>query len=379
MSSQRITESSIAETSLKVDREKGVIFGVKCLGRESKNGRTYSDRALSDAVNLYEGSEVNVDHPDGSTEDGGFERQMADGFGVLRSTSLRASGVFADLHYLKSHPLAEVIAERAERFPGHFGMSHVALGEMTETEPGNFVVEGLASVESVDIVRRPATNAGLFESTGAPNMAKTTTTETKKPTVREVLERNRKTPLAANLLLLCEEEEFAAVAEAPVAPEPTESSSGEDQIKAAFRSMIIAAVDDDKLDMAATVGKIKEILKAQEKLTAAPVKKDDPPDGGAMTESVELTELKRKIAIREALDDRGMIPADLTEAQRKVLGRSQEKQHAVDLLEAWEVGPEKPAVRPLNKPTSSTTGGRDYETLQEAADRNKDRAPARRR
>ena len=38
----------------RVDREAGVIFGVKIIGRHSRNGRTYSDRALSEAVNLYE-------------------------------------------------------------------------------------------------------------------------------------------------------------------------------------------------------------------------------------------------------------------------------------------------------------------------------------
>src|SRR4029079_5122261 len=47
-----------------VDRDAGVIRGVKVLGRESRNGREYSDRALHEAARLYDGIGVNLNHPD---------------------------------------------------------------------------------------------------------------------------------------------------------------------------------------------------------------------------------------------------------------------------------------------------------------------------
>src|SRR5205823_5411501 len=47
-----------------VDRDAGVIRGVKVLGRTSRNGREYSDRALAEAARFYEGIGVNLNHPD---------------------------------------------------------------------------------------------------------------------------------------------------------------------------------------------------------------------------------------------------------------------------------------------------------------------------
>ena len=37
----------------RVDRSAGLIRGVKILGRHSKNGRTYSENAMRQAVELY--------------------------------------------------------------------------------------------------------------------------------------------------------------------------------------------------------------------------------------------------------------------------------------------------------------------------------------
>src|SRR4051812_10441209 len=56
---------------LKVDRDKGIIYAVKVLGRYSQNrhvegtsGSEYSPRAMKQACDLYEGMTVRVDHPD---------------------------------------------------------------------------------------------------------------------------------------------------------------------------------------------------------------------------------------------------------------------------------------------------------------------------
>ncbi|RPI88840.1 MAG: hypothetical protein EHM42_04060 [Planctomycetaceae bacterium] len=144
-----------------VDRDQGVIRGVKILGRHSKNNRVYSDAALNQAAYLYEGLAVNLDHPLRSQTAG--DRLVADGFGWLTSVGVRESGVFGDLHFLRSHPQAPMIAEAAERNPRRFGLSHNAVGRVALRD-GAAIVEAIDRVHSVDVVQNPATCLGLFES-----------------------------------------------------------------------------------------------------------------------------------------------------------------------------------------------------------------------
>jgi len=156
----RLIESGSADPQ-RIDRANGVIRGVRVLGKVSKNGREYSDRAMADAVRLYEGASVFIDHPDRSKANA--ERTIRDKFGFLRNARVEGDAVRADLHYMKSHSEAGFILEMAERNPKMLGLSHNAEGRMG-TKGGKRVVEGLESVRSVDIVSSPATNEGLFES-----------------------------------------------------------------------------------------------------------------------------------------------------------------------------------------------------------------------
>ena len=59
----RITDTVFLESSCSVDRRAGIIENVKILGRDSKNGRKYSDQAMHEAAGLYEGLRCNYDHP----------------------------------------------------------------------------------------------------------------------------------------------------------------------------------------------------------------------------------------------------------------------------------------------------------------------------
>jgi hypothetical protein len=157
----QLHEVTHCQTSPTIDRESGVIRGVKVLGAESKNGRRYSDKAMREAAGFYEGRDVNVNHP--SKEAGNSERAVGDAFGWLESVSVKPDGVYADLHYLKEHPQAGIIVEAAERNPKRFGLSHNAEGTVKKVD-GRNVVESINSVKSVDIVQTPATVNGLFES-----------------------------------------------------------------------------------------------------------------------------------------------------------------------------------------------------------------------
>lgn len=277
----------------KIDREAGVVRGVKVLGRTSANGHEYTDDALNDAVRLYEGAPVNIDHPD--RQDRLRERSFMETFGEIRDPQKRADGVYGDLHFKKSHPAAPVFMESAERFPKMVGLSHNADGRKV-TRGRKAFIESIGRVVGVDIVTRPATNAGLFESKE----------QTVPKTLKEIIESEYPKTFAGCGLL-----EMDGMGAMPV-DVPAEGS-GEDQIWAAFKQAINVAVDDDKLDIKATLKKVGEILKAYEKLTGASDSAPPKSGGGdvptteskqmiaALTESVNLL-LKRDLARGVMLD-----------------------------------------------------------------------------
>src|SRR6185295_9697179 len=70
----------------------------------------------------------------------------------------------ADHHYPKNSAFTAEYEERATKFPRSLGFSHVAVCK-TKRVNGREVIEAIQRVESVDLVARPATNAGIKEST----------------------------------------------------------------------------------------------------------------------------------------------------------------------------------------------------------------------
>jgi len=148
---------------MRVDRHRGVIRGVKILGTESRNGRTYLPEALREAARLYyEEAKVNVNHPRGNPS---AARDYQDRMGVLRSVAARPdAGLFADFHFNPKHALAEQLIWDAEHMPENVGFSHNVQAR-TARRGDRVVVEAITKVESVDLVADPATTRGLFEST----------------------------------------------------------------------------------------------------------------------------------------------------------------------------------------------------------------------
>lgn len=158
---QLLTErsESLGE-GLSVDREAGVIRGVKILGLNSRNRRSYLREAVAQAKPLYEGVAVNIDHRAKPSD----SRNCQERFGEFRAVEQRADGsLWGDLHYLKSHGMADRVCEAAERGLKTFGMSHDVKGR-TAQRNGETVVEAIVSVASVDLVADAATTSGLFES-----------------------------------------------------------------------------------------------------------------------------------------------------------------------------------------------------------------------
>ena len=108
--------------TLRVDRQAGVIRGIKILGPRSRNGRDYLQDALARAVGLYEGAKVNVNHAKGHPL---APRDYQERIGVIRNVAHRAGeGLFADFHFNPKHYLSEQLVWDAEHAPENVGFSH---------------------------------------------------------------------------------------------------------------------------------------------------------------------------------------------------------------------------------------------------------------
>ena len=254
----RLTEQTTIAPR-RVDREAGLIEGVRILGQDSRNGRRYSPRAMAEAARLYEGAPVNVDHPATERKD----RPLAEAFGWIRNVRQEQGAVYGDLHYLKSHPQAELVAEAAERNPNRIGLSHHAEGTV-RMDGKQVIVETVERVHSIDLVQTPATNAGLFES------------ETRMKTIREgAMEAGEQKALEAEGM-----GEYAD----KLIPE------GQDY----FGAMVSEVLAGDG-DRASKMKRIAAILKAQEMLQsdAAPTGEMPEPE---MEEQEEMPDVKKAVA-----------------------------------------------------------------------------------
>lgn len=146
--------------TLRVDRTAGVIRGVKLLGLRSKNGRRYQENALAEAVALYEGAKVNINHPKGHPLS---PRDYQDRLGVISGVEYRPQqGLFGDLHFNPKHALSEQLMWDAEHASQNVGLSHNVLAR-TKRDGDETVVEAITKVQSIDLVADPATTQGLFE------------------------------------------------------------------------------------------------------------------------------------------------------------------------------------------------------------------------
>ena len=151
--------------ALGVEREAGIIRGVKILGLESRNGRVYPAGVLEQARALYEGAKVNVNHPKGNPLG---PRDYQDRIGVIRNVrSMGEAGLFGDLHFNPRHGLAAQLEWDARNAPENVGLSHNVLARTARREEKT-IVEAITRVVSVDLVADPAATQGLYEALQTP-------------------------------------------------------------------------------------------------------------------------------------------------------------------------------------------------------------------
>lgn len=323
--------------ALKIDREKKVIYGVKVLGRFSRNshgmnqatgGTEYSLACMRDALPLYEGCEVlskvaNHNGPDGAESV----------IGALRNARIEGDAIRADLHYYDSHPMSARVLEDVERQIGAIGLSHNAADDPRKArfDSGSrrLVIEKLVKVNSVDLVRRPASNRNLWESQDAPMNT----------TLRKLLEDLKLTPARDGWRKrLLEDDAMAGPLDAPA-----EVADGADGVASGIKSACMAIIDDDSLDAAGKIAKLKTLLTAHEKLSAAAepeaVKEDESEKKEPKDADKDKSESEKALAAENAKLKHGL-------AVRKLCEELKITPDAV-LLESAEALPDIKAVRKL--------------------------------
>ena len=140
-----------------------VIRGVKLLGLRSKNRRNYDTPGVrASAKSLLEGARVYIDHPPTPEQ----PRSYRDAFGVVEGYEYRpGAGHFGNLRFNPDHPLAKQLAWDVKNNPKALGMSiNARIVPGSTDKNGDIVVESLQQVRSVDIVTKPGTADGIFES-----------------------------------------------------------------------------------------------------------------------------------------------------------------------------------------------------------------------
>jgi hypothetical protein len=304
--------------TLRVDLEACSIDNVRILGLESANGRSYAREGVGKAIGLYEGRQVNTDHPAKHGDPVPLARRLGWLEGVRQEED---GGLRGKLQLLKAHPLTPLILEAAQRRPQLMGLSHNALGK-TRREGAKEIVESIDAVHSVDLVADPATVSGLHEGKITPM----------KVTVKQLME-SLKSKRPGYVRALKEMAEAGLMSPDATMDAPSDDSAGSDSsdheeaLKSGFKAAIHAIIDDDSLDMAEQMKKIKEILKARDKLLNSAAATDDAPaEPMPATESLRFENKALKLC--------GQHGVKFTPLLEKAVRSCRSEQEVVELVES---------------------------------------------
>jgi hypothetical protein len=349
---EQVSAVDLRSNDIRVDRDAGVIHNVRILGRVSKNrydpgtdSTEYTVACMEQARPLYEGAKVNIDHKMKPNE-----RSAIDGFGKLQNVRYLNDSLIGDLHYLKSHRLAESVVEDVERKLGVYGLSHhaVAGAETIDRKGRRLVIESIASVKSVDLVQDPATNRTLWESTMP-------TTATPFRTLLESLTKKH-TPAqrqAVRTLL-----EMDGMGDMPVMAEPA-SEDPDAALMNGFRAAINALIDqyeEAEIDAATAGDKIVKLLATHEELVADAGPETEPEKettGGTETQESVQAQLA-ELAVRRLCESVQYTPKP---AVLRALIALPDDASRRQLIESVNVPAPAPTGQPpLRKPRSGMPG-----------------------
>jgi hypothetical protein len=148
-----------------VDREKGVISGVRVVGPSSRNGRKYPPAVLAQSAALF-AAPVNVGHHFHPETFLPLPVPPEQRFGRIEAPRPAADGVSADLRFNPRHPFADPFCWAAEHDPKQFSFSPLMKVRWAKDADadGDRVAESILEVASVDIVSDGGTTSTIFES-----------------------------------------------------------------------------------------------------------------------------------------------------------------------------------------------------------------------
>lgn len=179
----------------RIDREKGIIRGVKLLGIRSKNRRDYDTPGVRvSAQKLLSGAAIYIDHPKTATD----ARSYKDKFGVVGKEVkyVPGQGHFGDIHFNPKNQVAEQFIWDVLFAPNTFGMSINSAVKYADdgrrNKTGDQVIESIEVLRSLDVVTRPGTTDGIFESEEDEIMDLKTLREKHPELVTELLKDNSK-------------------------------------------------------------------------------------------------------------------------------------------------------------------------------------------
>lgn len=163
----RCRESATYQTgNVRLDRDAGILRGVKVLGWASCHGRRYEPESVREALSQYLNAKSNLDHSaPGPNAMSVPETSIKNRFGKIINPIVCDDGLYADYKYLKRHPFAPTFEEMAEDAPDLIGLSHdVVFRGVRDSESGDILVKKIVKVHSVDLVADPGSTKGLHES-----------------------------------------------------------------------------------------------------------------------------------------------------------------------------------------------------------------------
>lgn len=307
-----LVEYVAGSTPLKVDREQGILYRCKILGEQSVNqpphNNVYPKATRERAIPLLEGARAYENHAPAGQD--GRTRPYSEGIGVHRNVREEGDGLYSDFHFPPKHRLAEQILWDAANAPHALGFSIATRGKK-ELRNGQQIVEEIVfdrSTHSIDLVSRPATTRGLFESRQPVSTSPDTAAAKTLKEVVQGLPPNSKVARYLSAVL----EMDAAVGDMPtdVAGEMPGATGPDDALKSGFKSAMVAAIEAfiaGELASADMIAKIKEMAKMHDKAmgvgAAAEVPANGSSESGEETAEEAINSLRKELAIRDQIEE----------------------------------------------------------------------------
>ena len=168
--------------NLSVDASQRLVENIALAGGQSRNGYSYSQAALREAVSLYQEKPVFLDHARDRTRP--QDRSTRDLVGSIVNPSYVDGRIRGDIKVLDTESGRTFLNLLEMESPG-LGMSHVVRARRSTD---GSTVEQIVEVISVDVVVNPATTTTFRESTAFSESIETSSTPSAESNTRQLSE-----------------------------------------------------------------------------------------------------------------------------------------------------------------------------------------------